>query len=249
MLIVKSSAAVGAAGEQDFLINSSLRQGDTPISLDERPIVLIEKQRLLRESLSTYIGMGIRQAVKSFSSADRWVKASDRVAPSAILLSTIGISDRDAIDATLQKFDLAKNNAPLLILSDDDGFTRGGNTHKTRVAAIISTNDSWPAILRALQAALQRSKRHAKEMPAGDSDGAPTKALAQSRLRYLTARELNIIEALLEGKTNKKIANDLQITESTVKVHLYNIMRKYQVKNRTELAIRLGRLSEFTSGH
>ena len=249
MFIVKPSAAESAVREQDFLINSSLRKGEASVAVDDRPIVLIEKQRLLRESLSTYIGMGVRQAVKSFSSADRWVKASARVAPSAIVLSTIGMSDSETIDTTLQKLNLAQNDAPLIILSDDDDFPRAGNTHKSRIAAIISTNDSWPAVLRALQGALQRSKRHAKEASASDRNGAQSKERAQTQLRYLTARELNIIDALLEGKTNKNIANDLQLTDSTVKVHLYNIMRKYRVKNRTELAIRLGRLSEFAGAH
>lgn len=54
----------------------------------------------------------------------------------------------------------------------------------------------------------------------------------------LTARELSVVRAIQRGKSNKIIAYDLNMCESTVKVHLRNIMRKLQARNRTEVAIK-----------
>jgi len=53
----------------------------------------------------------------------------------------------------------------------------------------------------------------------------------------LSKREVAIIARLTEGLSNKAIANDLGISEATVKVHLRTIYRKTGVQNRTQAAL------------
>ena len=50
----------------------------------------------------------------------------------------------------------------------------------------------------------------------------------------LTARELEVLELLAKGMTNKEIAADLVITVRTVKFHVSSILRKLEAGNRTE---------------
>jgi DNA-binding NarL/FixJ family response regulator len=54
----------------------------------------------------------------------------------------------------------------------------------------------------------------------------------------VTAREVAVIRALQQGKPNKVIAYELNMCESTVKVHVRNLMKKMKAKNRTDLAIK-----------
>lgn len=51
----------------------------------------------------------------------------------------------------------------------------------------------------------------------------------------LTEREIEITRLIVKGKNNKQIAQELYISESTVKNHISNIMYKLSIKNRTEL--------------
>jgi DNA-binding NarL/FixJ family response regulator len=71
--------------------------------------------------------------------------------------------------------------------------------------------------------------------------------LADRMLRAdLTGRELQILEMLAQGSTNKQIARALDISDNTVRHHVNNIMDKLQVSDRTEavaIAIRRGVLS------
>ena len=53
----------------------------------------------------------------------------------------------------------------------------------------------------------------------------------------LSGREAAILNGLAQGASNKVIANQLKITEATVKVHVKAILRKIRVKNRTQAAI------------
>lgn len=59
----------------------------------------------------------------------------------------------------------------------------------------------------------------------------------QSLSSDLSERELEILRCLIDGDSNKRIANRLNITEATVKVHLKSILRKTRVMNRTQAAI------------
>lgn len=53
----------------------------------------------------------------------------------------------------------------------------------------------------------------------------------------LTARELQVLKGLTEGKSNKEIARDLDITEPTIKLHMKTLYRKVGAANRTQAAL------------
>jgi DNA-binding NarL/FixJ family response regulator len=65
-------------------------------------------------------------------------------------------------------------------------------------------------------------------------------ALAESRsdMATLTTREVQILDLLCKGTQNKIIADRLHLSENTVKVHVRNIYKKMNVRNRTEAASR-----------
>ncbi|NTF91056.1 response regulator transcription factor [Agrobacterium rhizogenes] len=56
-------------------------------------------------------------------------------------------------------------------------------------------------------------------------------------VRNLSPREKSILKLVMGGESNKQIARRLEITESTVKVHIKTILRKIDVRNRTQAAI------------
>lgn len=60
-----------------------------------------------------------------------------------------------------------------------------------------------------------------------------TKQMLQGEM--LTTRENEILQLILQGKSNKLIAEELAISENTVKTHVRNILSKFAVCNRTEL--------------
>lgn len=59
----------------------------------------------------------------------------------------------------------------------------------------------------------------------------------EKKIETLTKRELEVVLLLKEGYTNAKIAEDLFVSESTVKKHLSNIFGKLEVYSRTEVLV------------
>jgi len=67
--------------------------------------------------------------------------------------------------------------------------------------------------------------------------GSPTKIKHNSEIT-LTPRQGEILKLIQErGASNKTIAKILNITESTVKLHVGKLLEKFNVKNRTQLAM------------
>jgi DNA-binding NarL/FixJ family response regulator len=52
----------------------------------------------------------------------------------------------------------------------------------------------------------------------------------------LTSRELDVLKIIVAGRSNKEIANDLSISEATVKTHINSILSKLGVADRTQAA-------------
>src|ERR1700719_3501735 len=65
--------------------------------------------------------------------------------------------------------------------------------------------------------------------------GTPSRPAASGAI---TGRELAVVRAIHQGKPNKIIAYELNMCESTVKVHVRHIMKKLRAKNRTDVAIK-----------
>lgn len=62
----------------------------------------------------------------------------------------------------------------------------------------------------------------------------------QQKIARLSARELDVLHGLLEGKTSKTMARDLGISPKTVDVHRASVMRKLLVTNSAELVKMVG---------
>lgn len=66
----------------------------------------------------------------------------------------------------------------------------------------------------------------------------PTKTKLAKNMTDLTPRQTQVLHLIqTRGASNKVIARSLKISESTVKVHISSILKKYSVRNRTQLAL------------
>ena len=94
--------------------------------------------------------------------------------------------------------------------------------------------------------------RLAETLVADTSSISPTPETAPATLQAnqelvepLTPRELEVLQLMADGLTNKDIADELVVTVGTVKAHSNNIYGKLGVKNRTHAVVRARELSLF----
>jgi DNA-binding NarL/FixJ family response regulator len=156
--------------------------------------------------------------------------------PDVILLDVI-LPDGSGLDALPAFRELAPDARVLVLtVSDEDqvvvraivqgaqGYLLKGVAASELVAAVRAVHAGNPCVTPSLALGLVR---HLAEREGSGGAGRDE----------LTLRERQILEGIGAGKTNREIAEDLHISEKTVKHHVTNVLRKLHLRNRVEVAL------------
>jgi DNA-binding NarL/FixJ family response regulator len=129
-----------------------------------------------------------------------------------IVMLTVSDDDTDLFEAIKSgaKGYLLKNLEPRELYTMLDGLRQG----EAPISGVMAAK-----ILREFR---QPTKKEDKQPVAVDE---------------LTSREIEVLEQVVTGATNKEISDVLHITENTVKIHLRNILEKLHVQNRIQAAV------------
>ena len=208
-------------------------------------VVVIEKRALLRECLTLAIRSLIGQTVLSYPSVEKWLEdSSDRPVSLVLVCAGSGSRDVEEIRQLLLLMSPSVCHVPSILLSDIEDADQIVDALHRGARGYIPTSVPLDVAIEAMRlvraggvyvpaSSLMAAKR--------SLDGQGLK-LDGNRPR-LTARQLEVAEALRKGRANKIIAYELGMRESTVKVHVRNIMRKMKAHNRTEVAFKMNRLN------
>jgi DNA-binding NarL/FixJ family response regulator len=135
---------------------------------------------------------------------------------------------------------------PIIVLSDAEDVQQPKtirNALKTGVHGFISTRTSGiemvAAAIRFVMAGGIFAPLDQLLTNSPDSEPATPDTAWQ---RGLTSRQMAVLSHVQQGKANKIIAHELSVSESAVKVHVRNIMRKMGVTNRTQAASKAQKL-------
>jgi DNA-binding NarL/FixJ family response regulator len=151
-----------------------------------------------------------------------------------ILLGGSTCSHIDTADIAL----LAKASpqVPILVAAECDDTDRALAILRAGARGFLPTSHS----LKVLIGALERVRTGGTYVPLALTEAAP--AMPAGRARHmpwseLTRRQRDVLALLAEGKANKLIADALNMSESTVKAHVKQIIRRLNVANRTQAAL------------
>ena len=101
---------------------------------------------------------------------------------------------------------------------------------ETLVTAIRKAKRGEPVIAESMTMKLVEQFRSQGSSQPGATVPPPEKV-------HLTAREREIMQCLARGESNKEIARRLDVAESTVKIHVQNILKKLNLSSRVQIAV------------
>lgn len=109
---------------------------------------------------------------------------------------------------------------------------------KTGIRGYIRTSDAPAVILKAIRSvhegAIWAERRVLEKAMSNPMLLPETLQSHVPGLPPLTSREMEMLNLVLQGASNKEIADKSSISERTVKTHLYRVYRKLKVKSRTK---------------
>ncbi len=129
---------------------------------------------------------------------------------------------------------------PVVVLTDEREPRTLAACLNAGAAAFLLKDISLEALIHSLKLAMLGQKVMPTDLAAALINGAAgvQQFNSNSVESYgLSDREMEILRCLVNGDANKVIANRLEITEATVKVHMKSLLRKIKAGNRTQAAI------------
>lgn len=116
---------------------------------------------------------------------------------------------------------------PVIVMTGHGDIPLAVEAMKAGVIDFIEKPFSDEVLLSAIQAAFARLK--------DDVEPDAARRAAQARLSRLSPRERNVLDGVVEGKLNKVIAHELEISPRTVEIYRANLMSKTGARNVAEL--------------
>jgi DNA-binding NarL/FixJ family response regulator len=206
-----------------------------PKNGEETMLILIEKRSLIRECLARCISAEFGCSIESFSDVEDWREARPRAPASLFLISGDGHDP-----GSICKFVRSECDAPIVILSDASDVDDVMNILRCGARGYVTTTTSLEVAIEAMRFVLFGGVFVPADIVINARPRSCQSPADTAQNSVYTERQNSVIKALREGKANKVIAYELNMSESTVKVHIHNIMKKLQVRNRTEMAVKLG---------
>ena len=232
----------------------------TPPALTPIRILVVDDHTLFRRGLMALLARDARlQVIGDAADAGQAQRKAQELQPDLILLDNHlpGVNGVDALPALRE----AAPGARILMLtvSEDENdlaaALRGG------AAGYLLKTIEGDALTAAIERAMQGDSVVAPEMtsklvaayrgatagiaPAGASSGAAAASTAAARLAThaeasiasLSPRERDILRGIARGASNKEIAREHGIAETTVKIHVQHVLRKLDVSSRVHAAV------------
>lgn len=204
-------------------------------------VVLVDDQNILTEGLKMILAAqkdieicGIANNGKEAYEICKWNKPD-------IVLMDIKMPDVNGVEATrMIKRDFPEIKVIILTTFKDDEYIFDAlkygasgyllkDASPNEIAEAIRTVNDGGALMQSEVAVKVIDKF--SEMAKGNSRE------IDSRVELLTEREIDICKLVGEGKNNREIAEELFLSEGTVKNHMTKILNKLELRDRTQLAI------------
>jgi FixJ family two-component response regulator len=188
-------------------------------------VVVVDDDAAVRDALSILLQMeGLR--VTTYDSGDAFIADALRLKPRCILLD-VHMPGRSGLDI-LDAIGGSSYRAPILMISGQGDVPMAVHAMKHGAFDFIEKPFDASVVIKRVREALAQ----AGSGPAVLMDG---RLPAFAGHETLTAREIDVLEQIVAGASNKEAGRLLGISPRTIEVHRARIMEKLKARNTAEL--------------
>lgn len=205
--------------------------------MDEIRVLIVDDHQLVRQGLRTYFDL--LDGITVVGEAGNGVEAVDQfrgTRPDIVLMDLV-MPEMDGIEATRQINDISPDSKVIVLSS----FTEDEMVFpaiKAGAAGYLLKDVSPDELAAAIKTVyMGESQLHPEIVSKLMNQFVSPPVDKPTGLDELTPRELDVLRLIAKGKNNKEIADEMVISEKTVKTHVSSILSKLDLDNRTQAAI------------
>jgi two-component system, LuxR family, response regulator FixJ len=185
---------------------------------------IVDDDAAIRDSLH-WLMESVGIGVKTYDSAQAFLRESDKAAAGCVLLD---VRLRDMSGLELQRRLLEEGfRLPIIFITGHGEVAMAVQAMKNGAIDFVTKPFDDQKLLDAVQRVLSQAREVSENNAQRD--------LVRRRLTSLSSRERQVLDKVIEGKLNKTIASELNISNKTVEAHRARVMDKMQAHNLAEL--------------
>lgn len=227
-------------------------------SLNSAPIriLVVDDHTLFRRGLTALLARDAGlSVVGDAADAGEALRKAKELQPDVILLDN-HLPGVNGVDALPSLFEAAPSTCILMLTVSEDEDDLAAALHGGASGYLLKTMEGddltaaihrgfhgdsiiAPAMMGKLIAAYKTAALRSEPATSGTSNAVSEKAVTpvEQAMASLSPRELDILRGIARGASNKEIARDHGIVETTVKIHVQHILRKLGVSSRVHAAV------------
>ncbi|MDX1522570.1 MAG: response regulator transcription factor [Anaerolineae bacterium] len=204
--------------------------------MDQVRVLTVDDHAIVRKSIQILLNTDSTiRVVGEANDGSEAVSQVKELQPDVVLMDLV-MAKQNGIDAT--KY--IKKHYPdikVIILTTFEDETIVTSALKAGADGYMLKDADGEALIKAIHAAIEGKMPLHPSVTGYLLNGQKKNKYFQDNSQ-LTEREREILTLVAEGWSNKKIAESLNLAESTIKFHVSHILRKLDVANRTDAAVK-----------
>lgn len=195
-------------------------------------ILLTDDHKVVRQGLRMFLDLDPElEVVGEAANGEEALRLARRLKPDVVLMDLL-MPVMDGIEATREIRRELPDVEVIALTSVLEDASVTGAVKAGAIGYLLKTTEE-EELCRSIKAAAEGKVQLAPEAAARLMREVRTPDNTQA----LSGRETDVLKLLARGQANKQIARELFITEKTVKTHVSNILRKLNVRSRTQAAL------------
>ncbi|WP_028994982.1 two-component system response regulator NarL [Azonexus hydrophilus] len=200
-------------------------------------VLIIDDHPLFRRGVSQLLGLADGfEIIGEAASGQEGIELAKRLDPDLILLD-LNMKGMNGLETLRTMRDLEIDARIILVTVSDAPEDLIAAIRSGADGYILKDNDP-DDILKLIDSAMHGKTAISPELTSLLATALREESVVEQRSQAsLTERETAILKCLAGGMSNKLIARELDIMESTVKVHIRNLLKKLKFRSRVEAAV------------
>ncbi|WP_313537967.1 response regulator [Sphingomonas sp.] len=188
-----------------------------------RTIYIVDDDDAVRASLHSLLSVRPDLIVRGYRSGDAFLEQEGELDPGVVLLD-FHMPGSSGLDVLL-KLDRSPKFVPI-VLTGQGNVGLAVQAMKAGALDFIEKPYEAEFLLKVIDQAFSKLEE--------DGEAAARTATAESKIAKLSPRETDVLKGLIEGRSNKIIAYELDISPRTVEIYRANLMEKLEVRSLSE---------------
>lgn len=204
---------------------------------DKIEIIIADDHMMIREGLKQLLELdGTMKVIAEANDGEECLNLLNKKIHPDILLLDINMPKKNGIEV-LEYIKQNKIPVKVLILTVHNEVEYLLKAVDIGIDGYLLKDSSYDELKEAIDVVISENTYIQPSLLPALNESMEDYTLDKEKIECLTKRELDVLRLISEGCSNKKISDELTISERTVKNHISHIFRKINVEDRTQAAV------------